>query len=472
MKKLLTLFLVLAITVAGTMMLTACGENNPNVKEADVAQLEWSDTDAYTLELVDGKVVSNQDYIVVLEKQADKDFVVLNFADIQLSEWDWRMHTQGEQTAVETMKRMVAEIRPDLITLTGDQTYGEELSWKKWIELLDSFEIPWAPTFGNHDNQENDVRISYQAKMLSESKYCVYKNGPTNLGTNSNGSQAIGNYIINVVEKNNGDFKVLNSLIMMNTRDNQSYSGDKYKDYTDADRVNDSSYASWTEEQIAWYKWAIKGVQPYGKDNKVESTVIMHIPNYAYIKAYEAAYNSKADIADKKAYLKEVLNQPLEDSYKAENWNEGYKDSYGVRHEEGGTAPLPDGVDQAFLDFDDNPETDFISTRLVLSGHDHINNYVVTYNGVTYAYALKTGSGCYWEKDLSGGTIITINSDGHTSLRHEYVKVPYTLIPVWSIILIVVVAVGVILAVTIILKKKKAAKAPDEPKADANQANA
>ena len=459
-KKVFVTLLIIAVLASVGVTLSGCGEKK-NKKDAATTELNWTSADEYILQIENDKVVSNNDYVVNLEKQPGKAFVVLNFADIQLSDGDWHVRTMGVQTALGTMKELVKEIKPDLITLTGDQTYGEAYSLSKWIEVMDSFEVPWAPTFGNHDNQENDATIAYQAKMYSESKYCVFKQGPTNLGKNSSTRDAIGNYVVNVVERDSSarGFHVVQSILCMNTRDNQSYDDAKYQTpEMQAAKLYGGSYAAWTEEQIAWYKWAVSGVQPYGKDGKVKSTIIQHIPNYEYIVAFDEAFKTDVDKeANHDAYLKEVLSKDLQESYKSESWNEGYTDSYGVRHEEGGTTPYPDGVHAAFLDFDDNPATDFISTTTVVSGHDHVNNYVINYQGVTYVYALKTGSGCYWEKELNGGTIISINDEGDAAVTHKYVKAKYTLIPVWSIILLCVGGIAAIVVCVFVIKKKKKA---------------
>ena len=62
------------------------------------------------------------------------------------------------------------------------------------------------------------------------------------------------------------------------------------------------------------------------------------------------------------------------------------------------------------------------STEHFIVGHDHTNNYSVMYEGIRLTYALKTGAGCYWNKRLNGGTTITVGSDGHATVAHEYIE--------------------------------------------------
>ncbi|MBQ7053870.1 MAG: hypothetical protein IJN97_01475, partial [Oscillospiraceae bacterium] len=54
----------------------------------------------------------------VVIKEKDKDFVILNLTDIHVSDYDYRAFTAFE--AFATAKRLVKEVNPDLITVTGD----------------------------------------------------------------------------------------------------------------------------------------------------------------------------------------------------------------------------------------------------------------------------------------------------------------------------------------------------------------
>jgi len=62
------------------------------------------------------------------------------------------------------------------------------------------------------------------------------------------------------------------------------------------------------------------------------------------------------------------------------------------------------------------------STEHFIVGHDHTNSFSVMYEGIRLTYALKTGAGCYWNKRLNGGTTITVGSDGHATVAHEYIE--------------------------------------------------
>ena len=140
-------------------------------------------------------------------------------------------------------------------------------------------------------------------------------------------------------------------------------------------------------DQVKWYEWAVNGMtRAAGK--VVESTVLMHIPP----EEYRIAWNEQV----------------------GENETES---EYGVRHE--GVAWEEDsGLFEKIVEMG--------STKTMLVGHDHINNYQLTYRGISLNYALHTGIGCYWEESLSGGTVMTIGSDGHISVNHKYID-PHSL---------------------------------------------
>ena len=96
-------------------------------------------------------------------------------------------------------------------------------------------------------------------------------------------------------------------------------------------------------------------------------------------------------------------------------WNEGYEDSFGVLYEEICSNSTDNGFFGEILKAS--------HTKTVLCGHDHTNTLAVRYQGVLLMYGTKTGSGCYWNKKINGGTILTINSAGKMKAGHRFVPV-------------------------------------------------
>ncbi len=313
---------------------------------------DWSPEDTYTA-----------DYAITLEKDPDKDFVVLNFSDIQLVAKE--IYGEAGQIAEATMAKAVAEVQPDLITLTGDNSWCR-IGYIRLCKVLDSFEIPWAAVMGNHDGGSGaKVYENWCAYQMYKSEYSVFRFGPKDMG--------VGNYVINIAE--NG--KVIHSIYMMDT-------------HTDT-QVPCSSYDHLWDNQIKWYEWAVKGNNELA-GRTVESSVFFHIPCIQYRYAWnEAKYN------------------PETGAYE----NPGYADSFGY-NEEGICSPE---FDNGFFDL----VKELDSTKNIISGHDHVNCSSIMYDGVRLSYSLTCSPGGYWEPYMNGGSTLTIDSDGHAEFAHHYV---------------------------------------------------
>ncbi|MBO4262912.1 MAG: metallophosphoesterase [Clostridia bacterium] len=322
--------------------------------------------------------------MIYFDKKPNSDFVVLNLTDTQLTDCDWHEDNFICKSVKYTSKELVDRIKPDLITLSGDYSYsGQSFSFKKSVELFDSFRIPWAFVWGNHDQQDGGKFIVEEAeKVMTSGKYCIYEVGDLTLGR--------GNYVIGIKQ---GE-RAVSALIMVDTHE--------MEDYVLPDGTIKNSWSKWTDKQKDWYKCVVAELKKQGYR---DSTVISHIPIYAYKQAYEEAFFN--------GEWGHVRAVSLSESYGDHCWKDGYKDSFGVKYEGYGCPPVDDGM------------IDLISglghTKNYIAGHDHINNYSIVYKGVRLTYATKTGAGCYWDSGLNGGTVITIGGDGVKSIRHEMV---------------------------------------------------
>lgn len=308
-----------------------------------------------------------RDYAFEVEKDPDKDFVILNLTDIQLNERE--MKSEYGEMAKAIVDRLVEETNPDYITITGDNGSGcyTYITLAKW---LDSYGIPWSIVMGNHDGQ--GVPNEYWcARSFVTAKNCNFKLGPKNMGD--------GNYIVNVTQ--NG--KIIHTMFMMDTHSNAKKGSINYVEGTDG-------YDHLWENQLSWYKWAVNGIKDIN-GGVVESTVFMHIPAYQYRLAWYSHYDE-----DNKCYRPEYAN-----------------DDFGVNHEWICSAEKDNGF------FDLCKELG--STKTMVVGHDHVNCSSILYDGIRLSYGVKCGAGCYWEPQMSGGTTITIDSEGHATVAHHFI---------------------------------------------------
>lgn len=318
---------------------------------------EWSATDTFT-----------EDNYIEIKKDPDKDFVILNLADVQFK--DDILYTEKGYETQKMIDELVKEHKPDLITLTGDNAWGT-MAYIELIKWVDSYGIPWAPVMGNHDGQ---CLISefWAANLLYEAKNCLFEFGPEDMG--------YGNYIINITE--NG--KIIHTLFMMDTHNNT--------EYTLEDGSVIGGYDHLWDNQIEWYKWAVNGITSIA-GKTVESTVFMHIPVYEYKYAWEKYYGSDADGKIAPEYA---------------------PDAQGTRGEGICSAPVNNGFFGVCKDLG--------STKNMIVGHDHVNDFRIVYEGIGLNYAVKTGYGSYYTDDLLGATTVTIGSDGSASVEQNYVE--------------------------------------------------
>ncbi|MBP3937800.1 MAG: metallophosphoesterase [Clostridia bacterium] len=351
-----TLKLILAFFLSFFQILSPVGAIIVNFGEGNFFA-EWSVTDEFTA-----------DYCVELEKNPDEDFVILNLADVQLKD-DLVYEEEGEKT-VQMIDDLVRKTEPDLITLTGDNAWGT-VAYINLVKQIDGYGIPWAPIMGNHDGQ-CCINEFWAAHLLFKAENCLFEFGPEDMG--------YGNYIINITE--NGH--IIHTLFMVDTHDGA--------EFTLEDGSTISGYDHLWNNQIEWYKWAVKGISEI-EGHTVESSVFMHIPVYEYKDAWVAANGSEEP---------GELNPELA------------PDAIGVCVESVCSSPVNNGF------FDVCKELG--STKNIFAGHDHANNFQIYYEGIRLNYTLKTGYGAYYTEGLVGGTVISIDSDGSAYAEHIFMQ--------------------------------------------------
>ncbi|MBQ4087597.1 MAG: metallophosphoesterase [Clostridia bacterium] len=76
------------------------------------------------------------------------------------------------------LRETINATKPDLILLTGDIVYGEfddnGSAFLNIVNFMESMKIPWAPVFGNHEN-ESAKGADWQSQQLENAEYCLFK---------------------------------------------------------------------------------------------------------------------------------------------------------------------------------------------------------------------------------------------------------------------------------------------------------
>lgn len=322
--------------------------------------------------------------MILLKKDPDKDFKILNISDPQLKDKDWIRCNKTYDILVNTVNTLVKRVNPDLITVSGDISWSDNyLSYEKFADFIDSFEIPWAVVWGNNDNHDGKERVAEFVKIIMSREHCVYEEGDARLGN--------GNYVIGIEEND----KIVEGIIMMDSHDRMRYCKE--------DGTVSNVWAKLTSEQVQWYKDRVEELSNGGCN---DTLLITHIPIHAYKKAMEAAHDDNYNYCD----------ITVEDSYNGIGWKPEYKQSVGVMWDGEGVSCYPE--DDGMFD----AVKSLRSTKHVLAGHNHMNNFIIDYEGVRLVYTLKLGEGSYWDPRLNGGTLVTVNGNGICDIHHEYVN--------------------------------------------------
>lgn len=299
------------------------------------------------------------DEAVMLIKEDGRDFKILTLDDIHFSDYGYRAFFSIFN--VMRIKRLVSAVKPDLIILPGDIVCGEKnnstyYSIQRITDLMESFGIPWAPVFGNHDDEAN-CDLNFLADIMMKSPHCLLKKGDPRMG--------VGNYIINIAKP---DGSIIESIFMM-----------------------DSHHSQPNELQQKWYKRGAEGIKRLA-DGKAEFSLFMHIPLPEYRFAYEEAWDAEN-----------------------KEWREGFN-ACGVSYEEVCCESDSEGVPVQRGFFDIIKES---GAEYVFCAHDHVNDFSIEYHGVRLTYLMKLGrsSGC--RPLLDGGSVITVGDDGINSINHK-----------------------------------------------------
>ena len=279
------------------------------------------------------------------------------------------------------IRSLIAQTKPDLIIMTGDIVYGSfddngtTLDW--FCDLMDSFKIPWAPVFGNHDN-ESRKGVDWQCARLKRSAYCLFERGNVSGNSNYSVGIAIKDDLIRVIHlvdsngcKGGNDSKIINKAGI-------------YDDQLELIRSN-------TEK--------IRRAQ----NKNVPAFMAFHIP----ISCFRTAEIAKKYQTDERELYSIGVDVPALDG------DFGFKlDKY-----------TPIEVDEGFISFLHSQ-----CIEGVFVGHYHKNCTCIDYEKVKWVFGLKTGQYDYHVPGQLGGTLITLENEDF-SVSHVPALVQYAPMP-------------------------------------------
>ena len=302
-------------------------------------------------------------YMKTIDVDNSDGLKILNFTDIQLHDG------KDPSVALKIIDDLVKRENPDLITVLGDTIddsdfYEAKVNCVTIINAIDSYDIPWAPVFGNHDHTEYhygntkkdigcDVRL---AGLFHDAENCLFTDGPSYL-------QGIGNYGVFIRDKDNGNH--LQTCIFL-----------------------DSMLSGLQDNQADYLKALVGYAKELNNGYNVNSTLFTHIPLPEYGDALQGMKDSEYANVD------------------------GAYNRVPCDIENGSRATFPAMKE--------------VGTDLVVCGHDHENSYSTVYDGVRLTYSMKSSDSDdeYSNYCRLGGSVVKVEN-GKKELYFTSVNIPY-----------------------------------------------
>ena len=194
------------------------------------------------------------------------------FKIVQFTVVHWSADNPASDIAGERMNEVLDAENPDLVIYTGDLVFGAPAKegYMKALEPVLKRKLPFAVTFGNHDDESG---------MSREELLALLKSLPGNLSTSTEGVSGVTNYVLTIGSASNAkkDAAVLYFF------DSQSYT-----------KIEELKHYTWIKrDQIDWYASCSNGFTAANGGTPLPSMAFFHIPLPEY---NEAACNENAQM--------------------------------------------------------------------------------------------------------------------------------------------------------------------------------
>lgn len=278
-----------------------------------------------------------------------------------------------DEKAMAAICTLVERAKPDMIVLTGDSIFPYIIKTgtrdnlkqaRKLTAFMDTFKVPYAFIFGNHDIEMGSKGSKEQvAQIISEGAYALYDNGPSDL-------TGMGNYLIKLVD---GSLKLRHALCFLDSnmyRDGWFYSG----------------FDCIRPEQTQWCMSQLDLLKQEKED--LEALAFFHMPLPEFKQAYE----------------KMKLGDP------------------SVTYHFGSIGEADDyfGISKYQPDFFDSAVKNGV-IKAMFCGHDHYNTLSLSYKGIRMTYGMSIDflgyKGIENKYVQRGGTLITLLPSGGVEVK-------------------------------------------------------
>ena len=291
------------------------------------------------------------------------NFKVLVLSDVQFNTPDISEETL---TNIETI---VSREQPDLVIFNGDNSFGiqREKDLKAYVtnmtRYLEENHIPWAHVYGNHDAElwRPALDKETQQAIYESFDYCVSKAGDADL-------YGVGNFVLPVLEHDS-------DRIAFNVWCFDSGTGGIYSDanipydVTVGNNTFWSHYENMEMSQVEWFKEASALLAEYN-GSPIPGMMAFHIPLQETYYAWAA--RARDDL----------------------EWTGKQRENISAHAQD---VPL----------FDAAKENHILA---IINSHDHINDFMVKYQGIRLCYTACIGTYEYHLDSMLGGRVVEFNT--------------------------------------------------------------
>lgn len=299
----------------------------------------------------------------------------------------------------DNLRYLIEKNDPDFIVLVGDNTYGvhdtDGVLLKRLFDFMDSYKIPWATVFGNHDFEDPTFNANAQVEYLTNSNYCVFHRGTVS----GNGNYSIG-------LKQGG--KIKRVLYMLDTHTHSALSDE----LAEENRVL-KNFTGFKQDQVNWLGDTMALVTKLNGNRNIKTSLFYHVPSSEFDEAVKqySAYNKATGKVTEFAIGSETTPKYVDLVLPPLNAGDSGRYEFVGGNTEGGLSnfkALGYG-DLTFLQLLKKYGTDS-----VFSGHRHMLNTSILYQGIRWTYGVKSSMYDYDGHDSDrtsmGGTVITYAS--------------------------------------------------------------
>ncbi|MFC7877126.1 metallophosphoesterase family protein [Isoptericola sp. NPDC057391] len=288
-----------------------------------------------------------------LRFRKDGTYTIVQFNDTQDDE-------KIDRRTLELMRAVLDDERPDLVILNGDNITGGcdtplemRQAMNNVAQPMEERQIPWAITFGNHDEDSTPSSGVDEAQMLAFYRSYRYNvNGPTARGVTGQGNSHL------LIDGTNGrpafNVWLLDSgRYAPGTIDGQDLTGYPTWDWVRMDQVD------W------YYRTSVELERRHRR--AIPSLMFIHIPLWEYRFMWFGSVDGRTAADHERGVARHQI--------------------VGERNEEECPGPFNSGLFSAVQHRGD--------VKGIFCGHDHVNTYSGNYYGVLLGYAGNTGFGTY-----------------------------------------------------------------------------